>query len=195
MKSILYLFGVLSLPFFTRNFHKTPAPVKAVPAVSVFEKAGITDAIELRKKRLDYIKTFYLVAQAEQQKFGIPASVTLAQGMLESENGTSTLARKNKNHFGIKCFAKSCKKGHCTNHSDDSHKDFFRKYESNWASFRDHSRVLTSERYRRLIGKPAKEWVKGLKRLGYATDPAYGVKLGRLIDGYCLVEFDKQSGR
>ena len=62
-------------------------------------------------------------------KFGIPASITLAQGLLESNNGESRLTTKNNNHFGIKCFSRKCKKGHCSNFSDDSHKDFFRKYD------------------------------------------------------------------
>lgn len=181
---------VLAVPIYNSTRATPPKRIFSVPARSVFDSIGINDAKHIREKRIAYIKQFHHVAQAEQQKYGVPASITLAQGMLESENGTSTLAVRNKNHFGIKCFSKGCKKGHCTNHSDDSHKDFFRKYTSNWESFRHHSKVLTGERYRSLIGKPAKEWIWGLKKRGYATDKRYPQKLRGIIEEYRLVEFD-----
>ena len=103
-----------------------------------------------RKKQLAYVKRFSKVAQTEMEKYGIPASITLAQGLLESNNGQSRLATKNHNHFGIKCFSRSCKKGHCSNFSDDSHKDFFRKYNSAWESYRAHSVLLQKDRYKPL---------------------------------------------
>ncbi len=180
----------LAVPIYNSTTATPPKRIYSVPARSVFDSIGINDAKHIREKRIAYIKQFHHVAQAEQQKYGVPASITLAQGMLESENGTSNLAVKNKNHFGIKCFSKGCKKGHCTNHSDDSHKDFFRKYTSNWESFRHHSKVLTSERYRSLIGKPAKDWIWGLKKRGYATDKRYPQKLRGIIDEYRLTNFD-----
>ena len=150
------------------------------------------------KKKLDpfataYIQRFSKVAQSEMNKFGIPASIKLAQGLLESNNGKSRLAAENFNHFGLKCFSKSCQKGHCSNHSDDSHKDFFRKYQSAWESWRDHSQFLMGPRYAHLQKhdkKDYKKWAKGLKKAGYATDKKYDKKLIDLIEQYELHRFD-----
>lgn len=141
-----------------------------------------------------YIKRFAPVAIAEMRKYGIPASISLAQGLVESRGGTSTLAKKNNNHFGIKCFSKKCRKGHCTNHTDDTHKDFFRKFESPWASWRAHSQILMSARYRNLQahGKDYKKWAKGLKTNGYATDRRYDAKLIGMIERFNLQRFDKE---
>jgi len=146
------------------------------------------------KKQLAYVKRFASVAQEEQRKFNIPASITLAQGLIETNAGQSPLATKNNNHFGIKCFSKSCKKGHCANFSDDSHKDFFRKYASSWESFRAHSKLLTYKRYKHLTKLPTsdyKGWATGLKKAGYATDKNYHKKLIRLIEDLHLDEYDK----
>ncbi len=74
---------------------------------------------------LAYVKKFTPIAKMEQQKFGVPVSITLAQGLLESDAGESRLAKSSTNHFGIKCFSHHCKKGHCKNFTDDTHKDFF----------------------------------------------------------------------
>jgi len=141
---------------------------------------------------LAYIDRFSKVAQSEMDKFGIPASIKLAQGLLESNSGNSKLAGENFNHFGLKCFSKSCAKGHCSNHSDDSHKDFFRKYKSAWESWRDHSQFLTGERYTHLqtYNKDYKKWAKGLKKAGYATDRNYDSKLIAIIELYNLDRFD-----
>lgn len=146
-----------------------------------------------RKKQLAYVKHFADVAQKEMEKYGIPASITLAQGLIESNCGESRLATKNNNHFGIKCFSRSCKKGHCSNFTDDSHKDFFRKYKSSWDSFRAHSKLLKNKRYRRLFQlKKAdyKGWAMGLKKAGYATDKLYGEKLIDLIEDLELYKYD-----
>ncbi len=141
----------------------------------------------------EYVKRYKNVAQSEMKKYGIPASITLAQGLIESRGGNSKLARKNNNHFGVKCFSKKCGKGHCTNHFDDNHKDFFRKYNSVWESFRDHSKVLQKDRYKKLktYGKDYKKWAKGLKKAGYATDKKYDKKLIAVIQKYKLYEYDK----
>jgi flagellum-specific peptidoglycan hydrolase FlgJ len=108
-----------------------------------------------RKKKLAYIERFVEIAQTEMKKYGVPASITLAQGLLESNVGESRLSTRNNNHFGMKCFSKSCGKGHCSNFTDDSHKDFFRKYGSAWESYRAHSKMLGGKRYRSLkkLGK------------------------------------------
>ena len=126
-------------------------------------------------------------------KYGIPASITLAQGLLESNVGESRLSTRNNNHFGMKCFSKSCGKGHCSNFTDDSHKDFFRKYGSAWESYRAHSKMLGGKRYRSLkkLGKKDyKNWAKGLKKAGYATDKRYAEKLINLIETLELYQYD-----
>jgi flagellum-specific peptidoglycan hydrolase FlgJ len=147
-----------------------------------------------KKQRLSYIKRFSKVAQEEMKRYGIPASITLAQGLLESNAGTSPLAVHNQNHFGIKCFEKHCGKGHCANFSDDSHKDFFRIYQTVWESFRAHSKFLQKDRYKplfKLKSTDYKGWAKGLQKAGYATDKRYGEKLIRLIEAYELHRYDR----
>jgi len=147
-----------------------------------------------RKKQLAYVKRFKKVAQAEMEKFGIPASITLAQGLIESNCGESRLATSNNNHFGIKCFSRKCRKGHCSNFTDDSHKDFFRKYKSAWESYRSHSYLLQADRYKPLkkLAKTDYEgWAKGLKKAGYATDKHYAEKLIQLIEDLDLHQYDK----
>lgn len=140
-----------------------------------------------------YVRRFAHVARAEMEEYGIPASITLAQGLLESQSGNSPLAKEANNHFGIKCFSSKCKKGHCKNFSDDSHKDFFRTYPSAWESYRAHSLFLQKERYKHLLELPKddyRSWAVGLKKAGYATDPNYAKKLIRLIENLNLEKYD-----
>lgn len=141
----------------------------------------------------DYIRRFSKIAQAEMEKFGIPASISLAQGLVESRAGNSKLARNNNNHFGMKCFSKKCAPGHCSNFSDDHHKDFFRKYKNSWESWRAHSEMLASGRYATLQkhGRDYRKWAYGLKSLGYATDRTYAEKLIGMIERYDLHRFDR----
>ncbi|MGK0364047.1 MAG: flagellum-specific peptidoglycan hydrolase FlgJ [Saprospiraceae bacterium] len=144
-------------------------------------------------KQLAYINRFAKTAQTEMEKFSIPASITLAQGLLESNVGESRLATQNNNHFGIKCFSRKCKKGHCANYTDDSHKDFFRKYKSTWESFRAHSKLLQAKRYRplyKLDKNDYKGWAHGLKKSGYATDKKYAYKIIQLIEDLGLDAYD-----
>ena len=148
---------------------------------------------KVNPKQHSYVRRFAHVAMSEMEQFGIPASITLAQGLLESQAGNSPLAKEANNHFGIKCFSKKCKKGHCRNFSDDHHKDFFRKYPSAWESYRAHSLFLQKDRYKHLLalGKTDyKNWAHGLKKAGYATDPKYAQKLIRLIEGLDLSKYD-----
>lgn len=147
-----------------------------------------------RKKQMAYVKRFSKVAKTEMEKYGIPASITLAQGLLESNVGASRLATRNNNHFGIKCFSKRCGKGHCSNFTDDSHKDFFRKYRSAWESYRAHSKLLTAKRYSKLYKLKKtdyKGWATGLKKAGYATDPKYAEKIIALIEDLKLHQYDR----
>lgn len=145
------------------------------------------DNAETRKVK-SYIRRFQETAQTEGQKYGIPASVKMAQAIIESNAGRSGLSTKNNNHFGIKCFSKNCKKGHCANFNDDHHKDFFRKYKSPWESWRAHSKFIAKGRYKGLKkhGNDYEAWAYGLKKLGYATDPNYPQKLIQKIEQYRL---------
>lgn len=146
-----------------------------------------------KEKQLAYVNRFKDVARSEMNKYGIPASITLAQGLIESNAGESRLSRENNNHFGMKCFSKSCKKGHCANFTDDSHKDFFRKYATSWESFRAHSNLLSGKRYSglRKHGKDYKKWAHGLKQAGYATDRRYAEKLIHIIKELRLDKYDQ----
>jgi flagellum-specific peptidoglycan hydrolase FlgJ len=146
-----------------------------------------------RKKQLAYVKQFVRVAQLERDRFGVPASITLGQGLLESDAGGSPLSTTANNHFGIKCFSRSCRRGHCKNFTDDSHKDFFRVYASDWESFRAHSQLLQAGRYRRLYKLGKKDytgWALGLSKAGYATDKKYAQKLIHLIEDLDLHQYD-----
>ena len=146
------------------------------------------------KRHQAYVDRFAEVAITEMNKYGIPASITLAQGLVETNAGASTLATKHNNHFGIKCFSKKCKKGHCINFTDNTHKDFFVRYESAWASYRAHSELLAGkQRYRSLhdLGMDYKAWAHGLKAAGYATDPSYADKLIRMIEDLELYKYDR----
>ncbi|NUQ22696.1 MAG: glucosaminidase domain-containing protein [Saprospiraceae bacterium] len=158
-----------------------------------FNAADGSERALKRQKQLAYVERFHKVAQTEMLKFGIPASITLAQGLLESNVGESKLASNNNNHFGIKCFSRRCPKGHCSNYTDDSHKDFFRKYQSPWESYRAHSILLQKDRYKPLyeLGrKDYRNWAHGLKKAGYATDAQYAEKLIATIQDLGLNQYD-----
>jgi len=141
----------------------------------------------------DYIEEFAQIAQYEMRAFGIPASITLAQGILESGSGRGELTQKTNNHFGIKCH--SGWQGDYDFHDDDAKGECFRKYNHPMFSFRDHSIFLASRsRYRFLFNyrrDDYKKWAYGLKKAGYATDKKYPQKLIALIDRYNLDEFDE----
>ncbi|MBK7406736.1 MAG: glucosaminidase domain-containing protein [Saprospirales bacterium] len=174
-----------------------PGALPAKPANSkpVAEKVNLpAPRSEKQKVQLAYVERFAEVARGEMQKYGIPASITLAQGLLESDAGKSRLAVRENNHFGIKCHSRKCPKGHCVNYADDTPKDFFRKYGTAWESFRAHSEFLNRDRYQSLHKlKPSdyKGWAKGLERAGYATGDGYGEKLIRLIEDLKLYQYDK----
>ena len=92
------------------------------------KKNAIKTNSTIRNSTVDYIEQFKDAAMRDMHNYNIPASIKLAQGILESSSGNSQLTKRSNNHFGIKCHSRSCEKGHCSNFSDDSHKDFFRKY-------------------------------------------------------------------
>lgn len=142
----------------------------------------------------DYVERYAPLAVVEMQQFGIPASITLAQGLLESNAGESKLARKTNNHFGVKCFSRRCRSGHCANFTDDSHKDFFVKYAQVKNSYRAHSQFLKKTgRYRDLFELGSTDyrgWARGLAKAGYATDKLYGDKLIAIIQTLGLEKYD-----
>jgi len=143
--------------------------------------------------RESYIQDYYKIAMREMQNYGIPASITMAQGILESNNGNGYLASQANNHFGIKCHDWT---GPFVRKDDDEKNECFRKYFEAEDSFKDHSLFLTTRsRYAFLFDlKPDdyKAWAKGLKKAGYATDPHYPAKLIKIIEEnelYLLDEF------
>lgn len=173
---------------------KDPNLANTYSNVTKYSDEDLARRAAKRKKQMAYVKRFYKIAQKEMETYKIPASITLAQGLLESNVGESRLATQNNNHFGIKCFSRKCKKGHCSNFTDDSHKDFFRKYRSAWESFRAHSQLLKAKRYQALYNLDNGDyrgWAKGLKKAGYATDPNYAEKIIELIDDLGLHEYDE----
>jgi len=177
------------------NDYFTNATSDSTPSVKRLAKGSLLTTNKVltpaQKAQINYVKRFAKVAQGEMHKYGIPASITLAQGLLESNAGKSPLANKYNNHFGIKCFSKHCKKGHCSNFSDDSHKDFFRNYSTAWESYRAHSEFLQRNRYQHLLKETNyKTWAHGLVKAGYATDQQYGHKLIRLIEELELYRYD-----
>ncbi len=140
-----------------------------------------------------YIKTYSPIAKSEMIKYGIPASITLAQGLLESGMGIGYLAKNANNHFGIKCHKNW--EGDRIYYDDDEEGECFRVYINPIKSYYDHSLFLkTRSRYDFLFelkSNDYKGWAKGLKKAGYATDPKYSEKLIGLIERYDLSRFDK----
>ena len=141
----------------------------------------------------EYIKTYKDIAMKEMKKHKIPASITLAQGLLESGAGNSKLARKAKNHFGIKCH--NDWKGRKYKMDDDAKNECFRRYRKAEDSYRDHSKFLTSRpRYAKLFELDIMDyeaWARGLKAAGYATNPQYAQMLIDRIELYHLDKYDK----
>ena len=142
-----------------------------------------------------YIKTYSSVAKSEMNKYGIPASITLAQGLLESGMGIGYLAKNANNHFGIKCH-KNWKGGRIY-YDDDEKGECFRVYLNPLESYYDHSIFLKDRsRYSFLFDLKSNDyigWAKGLKKAGYATDPKYSTKLISLIERYNLSRFDNSN--
>ena len=140
-----------------------------------------------------YIQKYYPLAISEMERSGIPASITLAQGCWESQNGNSVLATDGNNHFGIKC--KSDWKGKKIYHDDDAKGECFRKYAHAEASYIDHSNFLLSgSRYSFLFQLDPKDyagWARGLKQAGYATDPSYPDRLIKIIEDFKLYLYDE----
>jgi len=144
----------------------------------------------------DYIDTYAPLAVEQQKTHGIPASITLAQGLLESAAGRSTLATRGNNHFGIKCHNEW--EGDTLLRNDDAPDECFRAYNTPAESFADHSRFLLRKRYAPLFELPETDyaaWATTLRKCGYATDPNYASRLITIIERYALYLFDTEAGR
>ncbi len=148
------------------------------------------------KQYEDYIDKYKDIAIREMKRYHIPASITLAQGLLESGAGRSTLARKSNNHFGIKCGGDW--KGRTVSHDDDARGECFRAYKHAEASYEDHSKFLCNRpRYAKLFKLKItdyKGWARGLKKAGYATNPRYAEQLIDIIELYDLHRYDTKKG-
>ena len=163
--------------------------------VYLFIALGSISVVAQEATSEDYIRKYHKIAIDEMHAYGIPASITLAQGILESGNGNSDLAHKSKNHFGIKCHKNWS--GRKVYHDDDAKNECFRKYRKVSDSYRDHSEFLKNrDRYAFLFDYKMTDynaWAKGLKKAGYATHPEYAEKLINLIERFDLAQYDQAS--
>ncbi len=152
-------------------------------------------ALAQRTSAEEYIEKYKEAAIAEMKRSAVPASITLAQGLLETENGNSDLLQRSNNHFGIKC--KSNWQGESVRHTDDAPNECFRKYNSAKESYADHSDFLRSnQRYSSLFNLEPNDyrgWAFGLKRAGYATNPRYPQILINNIEKYELFKYDEHG--
>ena len=169
-----------------------PLALPSVNEVALIKKLARKNP-KLSKKTLAYIQKYAAIAVREMHAYKIPASITLAQGILESGSGGSVLALKSNNHFGIKCHTGWT--GQRVYHDDDAKGECFRKYVYTETSYEDHSLFLTQRRrYAFLFEydiKDYKKWAYGLRKAGYATDKKYPAKLLKFIKEYELYKFDK----
>jgi len=184
------------LPHTTQNYdipddlYDAANPATAVGnAFTDEQKRRLAKKSNLHKDRLvqSYIKRFKQTALQEAKLYSIPASIKLAQGIIESNAGQSKLAVKENNHFGIKCMKRiKCK---CATYADDSPTDQFRVFTDAWSSYREHSKLLTKDRYKHLLKLDPhdyKGWAYGLQKAGYATNPNYAKLLITIIEKYQL---------
>lgn len=172
---ILFRFIILSFLFFSSS----------APVFSQAKRYKIYD---------EYIDKYKHIAVDHMKRHKIPASITLAQGLLESGAGKSELARNSNNHFGIKCHTDW--KGEKVYKADDGPNDCFRKYKKVEDSYEDHALFLKRARYASLFSLKMTDysgWAKGLQKLGYATDKAYANKLIKLIEDYKLYLHDRKG--
>ncbi len=190
-KLILIACAALSISCTTRRIVAKETKPAGKPTTQKVVKRG-NDGNTLTAT--DYIDRYKDIAVEEMKKNGIPASITLAQGLLESGNGNGTLAREANNHFGIKCNVDWM--GPTIRKDDDAPQECFRVYDNPEESYRDHSEFLKRKRYARLFEldrNDYKGWAYGLKQAGYATNPRYAELLIGIIERYGLDEYDKEE--
>jgi len=196
-QSLLVLFALSILTSSCSLLKKQQlAPISQItkPAEPVknAEKVSATNFSSIKTPAESYIERFKNIAISEMNGSGIPASITLAQGILESGNGNSRLAKEANNHFGIKCSTEW--KGETILQDDDNKDDCFRVYKSPEESFRDHTEFLKRKRYAPLFELDKNDyrgWANGLKTAGYATNPRYAELLISLVERYELSRFDR----
>jgi flagellum-specific peptidoglycan hydrolase FlgJ len=180
-------------------------PVKATPSISdnqakennkeIQKEKAATIAAFVPYTALTYIERFKAIAIQEMNLYGIPASITLAQGLFESGNGNGELAKVANNHFGIKCTSDWTGKSYFKD--DDIKNDCFRVYDNPEDSYRDHSNFLKRKRYAALFELDKNDytgWANGLKAAGYATNPNYPQLLINVIQKYNLDQYDRPEG-
>lgn len=166
--------------------------VRIILSVVAMTFATYTFAQTKSQAFIDYIEKYKDLAIEQMERNKIPASITLAQGVLESAAGSSPLAQRSNNHFGIKCGSSWL--GATTTHFDDGRNECFRVYPTVRDSYEDHSQFLKKERYMRLYRlniMDYKGWARGLKACGYATSPTYADRLIAIIELYDLHRFDR----
>lgn len=177
------------------NFINKPILSTAFLTLVLFGLAATAEAQE-RQTKQEYIARYKSLAIAHMEHYGIPASIIMAQGILESDSGNSPLARRSNNHFGIKC--KSNWTGERVYHDDDEKGECFRKYSSVEESYIDHSEFLDKQpRYDSLFvysSTDYRSWARGLKAAGYATAHDYAERLIRIIEDNRLDLLDLQEG-
>ncbi|MBE6275521.1 MAG: LysM peptidoglycan-binding domain-containing protein [Bacteroides sp.] len=171
--------------------------MKHILTLFIYILCALSVQAQTRNKQYeDYIKKYRDIAVEEMKRYHIPASITLAQGLLESGAGQSTLARKSNNHFGIKCGGDW--NGRTVRHDDDARGECFRAYKHPRESYEDHSKFLAGRpRYASLFKLKItdyKGWAHGLKKAGYATNPQYAYKLINIIELYELHRYDTKGG-
>ena len=169
---------------------------KAISLAGILLCCAVQLGAQVRQTREEYISRYMSIAVAHMERYGIPASITMAQGILESDCGNSLLSMKSNNHFGIKC--KRNWTGEKVYHDDDAKGECFRSYPSVEASYQDHAEFLDSQpRYDSLFAYPSddyKSWARGLKAAGYATAPDYAQRLVRVIEENQLYLLDRPDG-
>lgn len=179
-----------------RKYENAKEEDKSSRNESVYSKSEILEATTKVKVTtamvLEYIDQYKDIAKSNMAQYGIPASIILGQGILESGAGTGPLSVLANNHFGIKCHKEWT--GHSVKYDDDEAQECFRKYEAGSHSYKDHSVFLSGRpRYMSLFSLDKDDyasWAKGLKNAGYATDPKYPDKLIGIIERYQLSKYD-----
>lgn len=169
---------------------------KAICLAAILCACAVQLAAQTRLTREEYIDRYKSIAVAHMERYGIPASITMAQGILESDCGNSRLSTQSNNHFGIKC--KRGWTGRKIYHDDDAKGECFRCYPTVEASYRDHAEFLDSQpRYDSLFAysnTDYRSWARGLKAAGYATAPDYAQRLVRIIEESELYLLDRPDG-
>ena len=193
---VLIALGILTSSCSLLKKEQKSAPLtqitKPAEPVKNSDKVSTTNSTLIKTPAESYIERYKNIAITEMNGSGIPASITLAQGILESGSGNSKLAKEANNHFGIKCATEW--KGGTILQDDDNKDDCFRVYKSPEESFRDHTEFLKRKRYASLFELDKNDyrgWANGLKTAGYATNPRYAELLISLVERYDLSRFDR----